>query len=107
VFIIRKENKRIVKLLADGTILDLAAAKLPEGGRYGRNLACADVIGDFRENMVTVDDQRHSLVVLANRTVAHHRGYSPYTDFSYRHDRSQLGSGYYIYLAPPDTAINR
>ena len=95
VFIIRKENKRVVRLLENGDIQDLPDAKLPEGGRYGRNLACADVIGDFRENIVTIDDKRHSLIVLANPALARHRGYSPYNHFTYRHDRSQLGSGYY------------
>jgi hypothetical protein len=38
--------------------------------------------------------------------VAQQRGYSPYNDFGYRHDRSQHGSGYYIYLSPPDTVVN-
>ena len=112
VFIIRKENKRIVRLKeippappfqkGEGEIEDLPDGKLPEGGEYGRNLAGADVIGDFRENIVTVDTERHRLIVLVNPTVAHRRGYSPYTDFEYRHDRSQHGSGYYIYLSPPE-----
>ena len=88
---------RGVKGLPDG--------KLPEGGRYGRNLACADVIGDFRENIVTVDDERHRLMVLVNPTPCKVRGYSPFDDFEYRHDRSQHGSGYYIYLSPPETTV--
>jgi len=104
-FIIRKENKRIVHLKENGTIEDLPDGKLPEGGHYGRNLACVDLIGDFRENIVTVDEEGDRLMVLANPTVAHRRGYSPCTDFEYRHDRSQLGSGYYIYLSPPDMAV--
>ena len=107
VFAVRKENKRIVRLLESGEIEGLPSGKLPEGGRYGRNLACADVVGDFRENIVTVDDERHRLMVLVNPTVARCRGCSPYDDFSYRHDRSQHGSGYYVYLSPPDTAVNR
>jgi hypothetical protein len=107
VFAIRKEDKRIVRLLPDGQIEDLPEAKLPEGGQYGRNLACADIVGDYRENVATVDTERHRLIVLANPTVARHRGYSPYEDFAYRHDRSQHGSGYYVYLSPPDTATNR
>jgi len=107
VFIIRKENKRIVRLKENGEIEDLTSGKLPEGGEYGRNLACADVIGDFRENIVTVDTERHRLIVLTNPTVAHRRGYSPYTDFEYRHDRSQHGSGYYIYLSPPERVCKK
>ncbi len=101
VFVTRKENKRIVRLKEDGDMEDLPDGKLPEGGIYERNLICADVIGDFRENIVTVDVERDRLMVLANPTVARRRGYSPYNDFEYRHDRSQHGSGYYIYLSPP------
>ena len=107
VFIIRKKDKRIVRLLGDGEIEDLPEAKLPAGGQYGRNLCCADVIGDFRENIVTVDTERKRLMVLVNPTVCGVRGYSPYDDFHYRHDRSQHGSGYYIYLSGPDTVVNR
>ena len=104
-FIIRKENKRVVRLLESGEIADLPDAKLPKGGVFGRNLACADVVGDFRENVVTVDEDRHSLIVLANPTPSRVRGYSPFDDFEYRHDRSQHGSGYYVYLSPPDTIV--
>lgn len=104
-FIIRKENKRVVRLLSSGEIQDVAEGRLPEGGVYGRNVACVDVVGDYRENIVTVDEERHRLIVLANPTVAAQRGYSPYDDLEYRHDRSQLGSGYYIYLSPPDTRV--
>ena len=106
-FAIRKENKRVVRLFPDGRIEDLPDGKLPEGGRYGRNLAAVDVIGDFRENIVTIDEDRNSLVVLTNPTACNVRGCSPCEDFEYRHDRSQLASGYYIYLSPPDTAVNR
>jgi hypothetical protein len=31
--------------------------------------------------------------------------YSPTDDWEYVHDRSQLGSGYYIYLSPPVTTV--
>ena len=105
VFAIRKENKRIVRLRENGEIEDVPEGKLPESGVYGRNLLCADVMGDFRENIVTFDEERDRLMVLVNPTVAHRRGYSPYNDFGYRHDRSQHGSGYYIYLSPPDKGM--
>jgi hypothetical protein len=105
VFIVRKEDKRIVRLLENGEIEDLPDAKLPEGGEYGRNLGCVDLLGDYRENVVAVDVERHRLMVLANPTGATRRGYSPWEDFVYRHDRSQLGSGYYIYLSPPVTVV--
>ena len=105
VFAIRKENKRIVRLLANGEVEDVAESKLPEGGQYGRNLGCVDVLGDFRENIVAIDGERKCLMVLVNPTVAKKRGYSPWDDFEYRHDRSQFGSGYYIYLSPPITTV--
>jgi rhamnogalacturonan endolyase len=105
VFVIRKENKRIVRLLPTGEIEDLPYGKVPEGGEYGRNLGCVDLLGDYRENIVAVDAERHCLMVLANPTVATQRGTSPWDDFAYRHDRSQLGSGYYIYLSPPVTTV--
>jgi len=105
-FVIRKENKRVVRLLATGEIEDLPDGRLPEGGRYGRNLACADVVGDFRENIVTVDEERHRLMVLCNPNPATRRGRSPFEHFEYRHDRSQHGSGYYIYLSPPVTVVS-
>jgi len=105
VFIIRKEDKRVVRLLPSGEIEHLPEGKLPEGGRYGRNLVCADLIGDYRENIATVDAERHRLIVLANPTVARTRGTTPFDDFEYRHDRSQHGSGYYIYLSPPVTTV--
>ncbi len=53
-----------------------------------------------------VDTERHRLMVLANPTIARRRGYSPFSRFDYRHDRSQHGSGYYIYLSPPDTTVS-
>ena len=88
-------------------MIQLENGKLPEGGVYGRNLGCADLCGDFRENVVTIDSERNHLIVLVNPTVATVRGYTPYDDFEYRHDRSQHASGYYIYLSPPDTVVNR
>jgi hypothetical protein len=105
-FAIRKENKRIVRLLKSGGMQDIPHSVLPEGGVYGRNLLAIDTIGDFRENIVTFDREHDRLMVLANPNVAAHRGLSPCEDFAYRHDRSQHGSGYYIYLSPPDTIVN-
>jgi hypothetical protein len=64
-----------------------------------------DLVGDYRENIATIDDQRDRLMVLANVELATSRGRSPSDDLAYRHDRSQHGSGYYIYLAPPLTVV--
>ena len=105
VFILRKENKRIVRLLETGEIEDLPDGKLPEGGQYERNLGCIDVLGDYRENIVAVDAERNRLMVLVNPTLSNRRGYSPCDHFEYCHDRSQFGSGYYIYLSPPETTV--
>lgn len=105
VFIIRKEDKRVVRLTDTGEIEDLPEGDLPAAAEYGRNLACVDVLGDFRENIVCVDPIGHNLLVLANPAVTSRRGRSPIDDFAYRHDRSQLGSGYYIYLSPPITTV--
>jgi len=102
VFIVRKEN-RIVRLLDDGGTEDIC--DLPAGGRYGRNLLCTDLVGDYRENIATLDRESDRLIVLANPEPAGRRGCSPCTDFDYRHDRSQHGSGYYIYVAPPLTYV--
>lgn len=104
-FIIRKENKRVVRLLPTGDIKDIPNAKLPESATYGRNLVNADIVGDFRENIVTFDHQSNAILVLANPTPATRRGYSPWRNTEYRHDRSQHGSGYYVYLSPPRTDI--
>jgi hypothetical protein len=109
VFAVRKEHKRIVRLLPDGEIEDLPGGALPADARIGRNLACADILGDYRENIVTVEklnEFESRLLVLANPTPCDRRGYSPWEDFAYRHDRSQHASGYYIYLSPPDTTIS-
>ncbi len=100
-FAIRKENHRIVRFHQDGSMEDVPEGKLPKSGRYGRNLCCADILGDYREEIVALDDERHRVMVLTNPTPADSRQCSPYEDFEYRHDRSQHGSGYYIYLSPP------
>lgn len=97
----------MVRLLENGALEDLAEGALPPGGRYGRHLCCADIIGDFRENIVTIDDERHRLMLLANPTVARRHGYWPYTDFDYRHNRSRHASSYYIYVSPPDTSVTQ
>jgi hypothetical protein len=102
VFIVRKENKRVVRLRPSGEIEDVAEGKLPEGGQYGSGPVRADVVGDFREDIVVYDEADHRLMVLVNPVLSRRRCYSPFMDFEYRHDRSQYGGGYYRYLSPPD-----
>ena len=105
VFALRKQDKCVVRLHASGEMEGIPHGKLPEGRQFQRNLASVDVIGDFSENIVTFDLDRKRLMVLMNPSVASRRGFSPMDDFEYRHDRSQLGSGYYIYLSPPITTV--
>jgi hypothetical protein len=102
VFIVRKRDKRIVRLRDDGGIEDLPNAKLPEAAEYGSNCVWADVVGDFREEIICIDGKAHRLVVLANPTLGTRQRRSPFEDFAYRHDRSQHGGGYYRYLSPPE-----
>ncbi len=105
VFVIRKEDKRVVRLLPGGGIEDVPEGRVPESCLYGRNLVCVDITGDYRENILTYDEAAHAIVLLQNPLPAGRRGRSPWCSFDYRHDRSQTGSGYYIYAAPPITTV--
>ena len=104
VFIVRKEH-RLVRLLGTGDVEPVPPGDLPAGGVYGRNLCCVDILGDYREEVVTIDQERDELLVLTNTELNDGRGRSPADDFDYRHDRSQHGSGYYIYKPPPDLRV--
>jgi len=104
VFVVRKEH-RLVRLLPSGEVEPVPPGDLPPGGRYGRNLLCCDILGDYREEIVTIDQAEDRLIVLVNTEPARSRGYSPMEDFDYRHDRSQHGSGYYIYKPPPQPRV--
>ena len=106
-FVMRKRNKRVVRLAPSGEIVDLPDGTLPETAVFGRNMVCVDVCGDYREEIVTVDEADNSLIVLSNMTPHDYRGYSPAETFEYLHDRSQLGSGYYLYLSPPNRIVGR
>ncbi len=102
VFIVRKVN-RLVRLLPTGEVEPVAPGGLPPGGRYDGPVR-SDILGDYREEIVAIDVEGDRLIVLTNTEPASRRGRSPTDDFDYRHDRSQVGSGYYRYLAPPLTA---
>ncbi len=104
VFVVRKE-KRMVRLLPSGEVEPVAPGDLPPGGVYERNLLCCDILGDYREAIVTIDRKKDELIVLVNTELNDRRGYSPRDDSDYRHDRSQHGSGYYIYKPPPDLRV--
>jgi len=103
VFIVRKEN-RLVRLLPTGEVEPVPPGGLPPGGRYDGPVRC-DILGDYREEIVAIDSEEDRLIVLTNTEPASRRGCSPMDDFDYHHDRSQVGSGYYRYLASPLTAL--
>ncbi len=76
-------------------------SELPQGSLFGRWQVCADLIGDFRENFACIDYEKGTFFVAQNPNPAGCRAYSPVENFTYRHERNQLGSGYYTYIAPP------
>ncbi|MFP4521405.1 MAG: hypothetical protein ACLFQK_04595 [Fibrobacterota bacterium] len=103
VFVHRKK-KKIVAVNKDGTLSDIPGGKLVDSGRYARNLICADLIGDYRANIATIDKESGEIVVLQNTEPLNKKKISPMSSFYYRHDRSQHGSGYYMYVPPHDGA---
>ena len=79
----------------------IPGSELPEGTQFGRWQICADLIGDFRENFACIDYDKGTFFVAQNPLPVGRRALSPMEDFGYRHERRQLGSGYYTYIAPP------
>lgn len=96
----RKEF-RIYTLDEAGNQVALPGSDLPPGTKFGRHQVAADLIGDFRENFAAVDYAKGTLFVAQNPMPAGCRAPSPTEDATYRHERNQLGSGYYTYIAPP------
>ncbi len=94
-FIDRKQ-KRIVRMNQDGeeTIL----SEIPKGLRIGRNLICYAEGDDQRESIITIDEETNELIVL-RCSQAPQEKIIPKRSNAYRHDRSQTGSGYYMYCA--------
>lgn len=98
-FIDRKEQ-RVIRLLRDGSEQELAV--LPDGVRLGRNLVCYAEGEDRRESIITVNKLTHELVVLRFPESPGPATGIPRESFAYRHDRSQTGSGYYMYCCYHD-----
>ena len=96
-----RKEKCIKRIDAGGRETRIPDSELPEGTRFGRIQICADLIGDFRENFACVDYERGTFFVAQNPQPSGKRALSPVEDFAYRHERNQLGSGYYTYVAPP------
>ncbi len=101
---VRRDLTRLVKLLPDGSEEPLEGGGLPPGGRYARNNLMVDVLGDYREELATFDDERDTFFVASNPLPPLKVEATPFSDLSYAHDRSQHGSGYYIYTSPPERA---
>jgi hypothetical protein len=91
----------IVRLDARGVATTIPGSELPQGSLFGRWQICADLIGDYRENFGCIDYEKGTFFVAQNPQPAGRRALSPVEDFTYRHERNQLGSGYYTYIAPP------
>jgi hypothetical protein len=96
-----RKDKRIVRLDNSGGEVPAPGSDLPQGSRFGRHQVCVDLIGDFRENFACIDYEKGTFYVAQNPQPAGRRALSPLEDPNYRHERSQLGSGYYTYIAPP------
>jgi hypothetical protein len=96
-----RKNFCIYRLDAQGNEIRLPGSELPTGSLFGRWQLAADIIGDFRENFGCIDYEKGTFFVAQNPNPAGRRAYSPQDDFRYRHERAQLGSGYYTYIAPP------
>lgn len=91
----------IYRLDAQGNEVRLPGSELPTGSLFGRWQISADLIGDFRENFACIDYKKGTFFVAQNPQPAGRRAPSPQENFRYRHERAQLGSGYYTYIAPP------
>ena len=90
-----------MRITSDGEEVELPGSALPQGARFGRHQVCVDLVGDYRENFGAVDYDRGTFFVAQNPRAACRRARSPLEDPHYRHERNQLGSGYYTYIAPP------
>lgn len=101
-FIHRKQT-RMMLLDSELNLTPIEDGELPPSGRYGRNILLADIVGDYRENVVTVDESTHEMILICNPKLLDRKKLSPMESFYYRHDRSQHGSGYYMYTPPHAT----
>ena len=97
----RRDACHIVRINEDGEEVVIPGSDLPTGANFGRVQLAMDLIGDFRENFGFVDYEYASFGVAQNPLPAGRRGLSPTEDADYLHERAQVGSGYYTYIAPP------
>ncbi len=79
----------------------ISGSDLPTGSDFGRVQLAMDVVGDFRENLGCIDHEYATFYVAQNPLPAGRRSLSPTENANYLHERAQVGSGYYTYIAPP------
>ncbi|MBT5830464.1 MAG: PQQ-binding-like beta-propeller repeat protein [Candidatus Latescibacteria bacterium] len=97
----RRDACHIVRINEQGEEVAIPKSELPSGAMFGRQQLAVDIIGDFRENFGCVDYENATFCVAQNPLPAGRRAPSPTEDTSYLHERAQVGSGYYTYIAPP------
>lgn len=97
----RRDACHIVRINEAGEEVVIPGSDLPTGSNFGRVQIAMDLIGDFRENFGCVDYEYGSFYVAQNPIPAGRRALSPTEDANYLHERAQVGSGYYTYIAPP------
>lgn len=97
---IDRKTKRVVRLARDGG--EAVLAELPAGIRLDRNLLRYAEGDDGRESIITVDERDNRLVALRAPAPSPPGGLTPRASRAYRHDRSQTGSGYYLYCCAHD-----
>ena len=97
----RRDACHIVRINEEGEEVVIPGSDLPTGSQFGRVQLAMDLIGDFRENFACVDYEYGTFYVAQNPLPAGRRALSPTEDAHYLHERAQVGSGYYTYIAPP------
>jgi hypothetical protein len=97
----RRDACHIVRINEDGEEVVIPGSDLPTGSNFGRVQLAMDIVGDFRENLGCIDYEYATFYVAQNPLPAGRRALSPTEDANYLHERAQVGSGYYTYIAPP------
>jgi len=97
----RRDACHIVRLNEAAEEVVVPGSDLPTGSNFGRVQVAMDFIGDFRENLGCIDHEHATFYVAQNPLPAGRRALSPTEDANYVHERAQIGSGYYTYIAPP------
>jgi len=97
----RRDACHIVRINEAGEEVVVPGSDLPTGSNFGRVQLAMDIVGDFRENLGCIDHEYATFYMAQNPLPAGRRALSPTEDANYLHERAQVGSGYYTYIAPP------